>query len=576
VFGYGREGLRAQAPPNVAADAAGGDITWGADIGVPVTLQVDDGAGGTAPLTFLFFGDTDLLDQKELADHKRVRPYQAKEGELAATYGVLQGDAVGLTTDTNPDDGLALSHLMRNREGSGPRACDQVDDRGFRAMYVPGVHPGPCAAALSDGTDVFWLFNTPTGAWGMEQTLLVMVADQTFYDGIPQASSYLAASTDYGLTWTALNGGRPFSSPEVSGWPLAKFVHVDAVPVDAAQYQDSARSGPCLLPLPQGDDTRGYLLFGGGLWTQSDVYLAFVARKDLQTAVADPGQTLPVWYFKGASADGKCWSTDQKDAVAVVNGYDNTSYAAYELACGNHVVQDTVGTGYISVAPLRGRLAGGRQVDRLLMLFNSGYVVCLAGEGDACCGGTPVDGGRMCANVDGETYASRLVEGNAGIVFITGERWRPWIWNTPEAPSLHGGVVPAATSRRLVPVTIPPDPAANWYGAGPVCTALRSDTDVINGYAPLAIDTFTRVSDRGDGFDLYFLLSRWGVKRTPDDPGDKDKGYNYIVDLFRTTIRPTGVPRASRPAARARASAQPPGRAAAEGRRGAEAGGVIR
>ncbi|HHQ48327.1 MAG TPA: hypothetical protein ENK19_05525 [Acidobacteria bacterium] len=338
----------------------------------------------------------------------------------------------------------------------------------------------------------------------------------------------------------------------VAGWPLAKFVHVDAVPVDAADYQDPARSGPCLLPLPSGSDTRGYLLFGGGLWTQSDVYLAFVARTELEAAVADPGRTIEVSYFKGASRDGKCWSTDQKDAVAVVNGYDNTSYARYELACGNHVVQDTVGTGYISVTPLMGTLSGGRTVDRLLMLFNSGYVVCLAGEGDACCGGTPVDGGRMCADVDGERYADRLVEGNADIVFITGERWRPWIWNTTEAPSEHGGVVPAAMSRPLVPVTIPPDPAANWYGAGPVCKAVLSDTGVINGYAPLAIDAFTRVSRAGDGFDVYFLLSRWGAKRTPDDPGDKDQGYNYMVDLFRTTVRPLGTPRARRPSAAVR------------------------
>jgi len=40
VLGYGEPMLRSQAPPQIAADAAGGDILWGADIGIPVTLQV--------------------------------------------------------------------------------------------------------------------------------------------------------------------------------------------------------------------------------------------------------------------------------------------------------------------------------------------------------------------------------------------------------------------------------------------------------------------------------------------------------------------------------------------------------
>ncbi len=580
VLGYGEPMARDAAPAHIAAPEAGGDILWGADIGLPVTVQVPGEGGVPTPVTFLFFGDTDQLDHAVLADRGWVQPHEpASEDEVRTPWGLLQGDAIGWTTDRDPDDGLALDHVLRNLEPGAPeRACASVEDQGFRVMYVPGVHPDPCAAALRlDDGNLLWFFNTPTGAWAMDDgTLLVMVADQTPYDGIPQASSYLAASTDGGLTWTALNGGRPFSSAEVSGWPLSKFVHVDALFVDAADYQDPGRSGPCLLPLPDGEDTRGWLLFGGGLWTQSDVYLAFLSRSDLAAAVADPSRSLHPWYFSGETESG-CWSTDQRDAYPVVNAFDNTSFARLETPCGHRVIQDTVGVGYVSVTRLAGTLSGGREVDRLAMVFNSGYLVCTAGEGDQCCGGSLREDG-MCDGADLDRYADRLVEGNTGIVLITGETWRPWIWNTTAGPADHDGTPLAMEGRPLVPLIIPPDPAANWYGAGPECQAVLTGGDVITGYAPLLVDTFTRVAPDGGGFDLFFLLSRWGAKLTPDDPGSADEGYHYQVDLFRTRLVPGSPEPVRRPAGRA-VPAGRGGRAAQglpEGGRGAAGGGEIR
>ena len=219
-------------------------------------------------------------------------------------------------------------------------------------------------------------------------------------------------------------------------------------------------------------------------------------------------------------------------------------------------------------------------MDRLAMLFNSGYLVCMAGEGDACCGGTTTADGTMCSGADLDRYADRIVEGNSGIVLITGETWRPWIWNTTALPGDHDGTPPAMDGRPLLPLVSPPDPAADWYGAGPECQAVLDWRDVITGYAPLVLDTFTRVTPSGDGFHLYFLLSRWGSKLSPDDPGDADDGYHYQVDLFRTTLIPGSPEPVRRPAGRA-------GPAAAEGRagtaqglpeggRGAGGGGEIR
>ncbi len=553
LIGYGQPMLRAQAPPSIASADAGGDILWGADIGLPVTIEADPDGSGTRPVTFFFFGDTDLLDHARLVSTKWVYPYQAAAGELAAPYGVIQGDAVAYSLDDSPAGGIALSHVLRNREpGDAAPVCGAVRDDGFRAMYVPGVHPDRCASGIKHGKDIDWRFLTPTGAWAMDSTLFVMIADQTPYGGIPQATSYLAASTDGGLTWEALQSGAPFSSADNSGHPFSKFVHVDAIAVDAADYQDLQRSGPCGLPLPPGTDTRGFLLFGAGLWNQTDVYLAFVPRQELADAVADRSHVIKVWYFSGVSGGG-CWSTSQADAVPVVATLDNRAFVPLEAACGNRILQDSGGAGYVSVTRLSGKL-GKTSFDRLVMFFDSDYWVCKVGAPDPCCGGTPVENGTMCEGST-DAYQDFLVEGNAGIVMITGDPWRPWLWNVVLDPGADPASVAPAAVRGLRPETIPPDPAADWLGAGPECTTVMSGRDVISGYAPLIVDRFAGPAPDGRGFEVYFLVSRWGTRVSENDPASPEEGYHYMVDLFRTEIVPKPAPRTA-----GRASPADPGR----------------
>lgn len=535
ILGYGSPGPVAEAPPNISAKEAGGDIIWGADIGLPVTIPLSLDGTSTAEATYFFFGDTDLLDWIILDQDQFVQPYQAADLEEYVDYGVLQGDGYAFSFDEDADDGIALSHLFRNREtGETAPVCEEVRDDGFRAMWVPGVHPSPCSTLELTGDDPGARLLTPTGAWALdEDTLLVVIADQTPYGGVPQASSYLAASTDYGLNWQVLNGGRPISSASSSGEWHSKFVHVDVLHVDAAEYQDDARSGPCPLPLPDGDDTGGILMYGAGLWTQSNVYLAFVADADLRAAVADPEAPVVFSYFAGESGDS-CWSTEETEAVPVLHAKDNTAFQILEAPCGHRVIQDETGPGYVSVDRLRGTLSDGRKIDRLVMLSFPAYLVCTADSPEPCCGGTPIEGTEMCTGWT-DDYKAYLVEGSPGIVMVTGDPWRPWLLNVGEGDPSG---LPPVQERPFRPLTVPPDPKADWYGSGPYCQETMTWRDVIVGYSPLIVDRFTRISADGRGFDLYFLVSRWGAKLSPDDPGERDDGYHYEIDLFRTQVLP--------------------------------------
>lgn len=558
LIGYGQPMLRRLAPANVAAEAAGGDVVWGTDIGVPITLTEPGPDGLPRPITFFLFGDTDQLDHRTLDPDDWVRPYRAPEGALVGPYGVLQGDAVAYTTDPDAADGIAITHLLRNREpGEAARACSEVEDAGFRAMYVPGVHPSPCATVGEHGGQIVPFFLTPTGGWAMDGIPLAVVADQTPYDGIPQARSYLAASTDGGLTWNRVGAG-PLSQPSPDLATPARFVHVDAVPVDAADYQDAGRSGPCLLPLPPGDDTRGWLLLGAGLWNWGDIYLAFLPHAEVAAALADPSHRIRMHYFVGTSG-ASCWSEDEADAVPVVRPSDNRAFARLELACGNHVIQDTGGAGYVTVTRLVGDVAGLGHVDRLVMLYKQIYFYCRGSSPDACCGGTPIEGGTMCSGPDYAAFADFVGDVWVGVVMVSGDPWRPWIWNTLTPLDELDGTMPDPATHPLRPAIVPPDRHANTYGSGPLCQEAVDWRDVLNGYAPLILDAYSGPRPDGTGFDLYFLLSRWGAKVSPDDPGDADQGYRYQVDVFRTTLVPVhGVPR--------RRVAPPPGPTPAPGR----------
>ncbi len=504
LLGYGEERAQASYPAYIRSQAAGGDILWGTDLGLPVTLESDGGGD----VTVYLFGDTDQLDLQWLQNTGQVRKLRAPYTEVAGHKGALEGDAIAVSADDDPSDGVHLDHVYRNREaGESQRVCDLVDDDGFRAVYLQGVHKDACTQQPLDHVPGS-LNTTPTGAWAVGQRLF-MLAGVQHPEKLQEARSYLATSADGGLHWTVLNGGAPFTARGFE----ARFIHGFGLEVDAARYQDPQQSGPCLLPLPKGGDTHGVLLFGSGLWKASDVYLAFLPRAALLAAAADPNRAIERWYFGGTGFTGPngqaCWSRDERDAVPIVQASDLSFYAQFEDACGTELVH--AGVGYTSVVHVDETLADGTRIDRLVMLLSPAYQ------------GIRADGSGLDADM--------------GTVLITGDPMRPWVWNLKVGAGFDGRPpvqrafrplpVPAATNRGLLPNE-------------PDCKASGRSWKTVAGYAPLLIDRYTRLSADGMGVDLYFNVSRWDVPSRAGDPhaGDPVMAYHYVVDVMRTTLRP--------------------------------------
>ncbi len=513
LLGYGEERPQMSFLAYIRSEQAGGDILWGTDLGLPVTLP-NAGAGG-ADLTLFLFGDTDQLDLDWLEQTHKVRKLQpAAAGGILGPAGPFEGDAIGRTTDADPSDGVHLDHVYRNVEPGDPMpvcADPGVRADGFRPVYLAGVHgteiklpaqiPPACVQVLPN--------TTPTGAWVVDGTVFMLAAVQKD-DEPDNGLSYLAASRDQGLHWTVLNGGRPFSERGRS----ARFIHGFGVSVDASDYQDPQRSGPCLLPLPKGGDTRGILLFGSGLWKYpgNNVYLAFFSRSELQAAAADPNRRLTAWYFAGTDRriDGHtaCWSQSEQDAVPVVRVDDLSAYARFEQACGT--APTSAGIGYTSVIHVDETLVDGRRIDRLVMLLSPAYQ------------GVGPDG---------------PFDADLGTVLITGDPLRPWIWNLKVPESGFDGRPPA--EHRFRPLPVAAAPTSGLMANEPHCKQSGIAWGTVSGYAPLLIDRYTRRSADGLGVDLYFLISRSNVLRHPDDPQpDLEIAYHYVVDVMRTTLRP--------------------------------------
>ncbi len=500
LLGYGEVRAQASYPAYNRSEAAGGDILWGTDLGLPVTLAQAGPQG--EDVTLYLFGDTDQLDLQWLADTGQVRKHRpAPDEEFVGPMGPFEADAIGWSTDANPADGVHLSKVYRNREtGDAAPVCDIVPDIGFRPVYLQGVHASPCVQVLPN--------TTPTGAWAVNASIFMLAGIQD-PDNPQEARSYLAVSQDQGRNWTVVNDGAPFSQ----GGPTARFIHGFGLAVDAAHYQDPQRSGPCRLPLPGGGDTRGMLIFGAGLWKGSDVYLAFVSRADLLAAAQDPTHRLSPWYFAGtdftAPGGGQCWSRSEADAEAIVAASDLSAYARFEDACGGQVVSG--GIGYTQVVHVDETLQDGTRIDRLVMLLSPAY--------------------------QGQDDQGAFFDADLGTVLITGDPLRPWVWNLKVNPASHDGTLPA--ERQFRPLPVAADPTHGLQPNRPHCTRSGIPWATVAGYAPLLIDRYTRLSDDGMGVDLYFNISRWDVPKGPNDDGpQRVDAYHYVVEVMRTTLRP--------------------------------------
>ncbi len=536
LIGYGEKRVKDSYPAYLRSDAAGGDILWGTDLGLPLTLP--GASSGEQDLTLYLFGDTDQLDLALLHKPDKVVQKYAPNPELINSdffygpKGPLEGDAIGLSIDDDPSDGIHLFHVYRNQEGTLPQMCEQADPDGFRPVYLDGIHaetetildrlrdelkdlklpeekiydllnnlPAPACLQKYPNT-------TPTGAWAVND-ILFMVAGIQNEEKPASAKSYLAVSTDLGLHWQVVNDKQPFSK---GGLQPAKFIHAFGIEVDAYDYQDMKRSGPCGLPLPEGEDTRGLLLFGSGWWKESNVYLAFVSRTDLLKAASDDQHRLTPWYFAGTdhtSGGKRCWSTSEADAKAIIAAGDLASYARFEDACGTKLT--SAGVGYPKAIHVNETLADGTRIDRLVMLLSPAYK------------------GKMRDN--------KTLDADLGTVLVTGDPWRPWIWNVAVTPDRHNGRLP--TVHRFRPLPVPPAPNRGLLPTYPRCRNSGVSWATVSGYAPLLIDRYTHVSEDGQGVDLYFVISRSNVPSGPNDDGPETvDAYHYVVDVMRTTLRP--------------------------------------
>ena len=188
---------------------------------------------------------------------------------------------------------------------------------------------------------------------------------------------------------------------------------------------------------------------------------------------------------------------------------DLGAYARFEDACGGEVV--AAGIGYAQVAHVDETLQDGTHIDRLVMLLSPAY--------------------------QGVDASGAFFDADLGTVLVTGDPWRPWVWNLDVDPTVHDGTLPA--TRAFRPLPVPADPTHGLLSNEPHCTASGQPWGTVSGYAPLLVDRYTRLSDDGMGVDLYFLISRWNVPTGPMDTGPETvDAYHYVVEVMRTTLRP--------------------------------------
>jgi hypothetical protein len=200
---------------------------WATDLGIPFRHQ---------DRTFLLFGDSG---------------------------GAHGGDAIAYTTDSNPEDGVALTFLTQT-------------DGSFKAIHIPGISQEP--------------FEVPTEGTSLGGNMYVYHTTDSTGPG-EMGRTVVAVSTDLGESFQYLY--------DLS---IQHFIQVSVVEVDAAEWPG--------LPQSAGE---GLVMFGAGEYRESDVRLAFQPADQIET----PESLL---YFTGLDAGGQpAWSPQEIDALPLFN-----------------------------------------------------------------------------------------------------------------------------------------------------------------------------------------------------------------------------------------------------------------
>ncbi len=166
-------------------------------------------------------------------------------------------DATAYTSDTNPDDGLALSFLTDINGNWDP-------------LTIPGVNMST--------------FNVPTEVVSWNGNMYLYATTNTM------AKSVVALSTDNGYTYTKLYD-----------WSTNHFINASIVEVNL-----NAVPG---FPSSTG---QGMAIFGSGTYRASNVYLAYQHMNNIGTASG-------IQYFAGLVGGNPTWTTNEASAAALFN-----------------------------------------------------------------------------------------------------------------------------------------------------------------------------------------------------------------------------------------------------------------
>lgn len=200
----------------------------GTDLGVPFTHK---------GVTYLLFGDT---------------------------IGFRRGDAIGYTSDNNPEDGLELIFLH--------------DQNGYLPVTIPGISQGAFEVpmeGISLGSKMYIYHTTDSST-----------ASQIDRDEARMGRSVLAVSADDGYSFTYLY--------DVS---TDKFINVSVVQVNPADWVGFPDSS-----------SAGLAIFGSGDYRRDVVYLAYQPTAQIE-------QRGSYRYFSGLDASGRPgWSTEESKA----------------------------------------------------------------------------------------------------------------------------------------------------------------------------------------------------------------------------------------------------------------------
>jgi len=185
-------------------------------------------------------------------------PFEHK-GKTYILFGDIPGsggdrDPIGFTEDWEPDDGLHLD-FTTNPDGN------------YRPIDIPGVSMGG--------------FKVPMEGVSWKNEMYIYVTTEVM------TRSIVAKSEDDGFTFTKLY--------DLSN---SKFINVSLSKTTTNNHY------------PEPENTEIQVMFGSGLYRQSDVYLAYQR--------ADEIEEKSLVYFRGFSMDSEPeWTTDEEEATAL-------------------------------------------------------------------------------------------------------------------------------------------------------------------------------------------------------------------------------------------------------------------